>query len=103
MFILHLMPTDQMCDAIAINQIKAKPLGVTPLALPPSPFGPAAPLTRTAPSGTVGTGRDIRPIDPQHQDRTAPTPCRNLGNAPLDIVARRRHIQDRQALGRLVG
>jgi len=31
---LHLMPTEQMDDAIAIKEIQAKAFGITPLAVP---------------------------------------------------------------------
>src|SRR2546430_10677252 len=97
------MPTEHMDNPIAIDQIETKPLGVTPLALPPSPLGPVAPLPRTAPSGTGGTCRDIRSIDPQYQYRTAPVPRPHLDDMSLDLVTRRRHIQHRQALGHVVG
>src|SRR5262249_56808644 len=43
--ILHLMPTEDMDDALAIQQIKAKDLGVTPLPPPPRPFCPSASLS----------------------------------------------------------
>jgi hypothetical protein len=37
---LHLMPTQQMDNAIAIEEIEAKPLGVAPLPTPQRPLGP---------------------------------------------------------------
>src|SRR6266540_4198640 len=42
--ILHLMPTQEMHDPVAIDQIEAKALRVTPLPTPPSPLGPLEPL-----------------------------------------------------------
>src|SRR5436853_198794 len=83
------MPTEHMDNPIAIDQIETKPLGVTPLALPPSPLGPVAPLPRTAPAGTGGTCRDIRSIDPQYQYRTAPVPRPHLDDMSLDLVTLR--------------
>src|SRR6266852_2078242 len=53
---LHLMPTEQIHDAIVIDQRKAKALGIAPLAFPLSPLGPGAPLARTTPPGAIRTG-----------------------------------------------
>src|SRR5438034_11792259 len=91
-----------MYNPIATDQRETKTLCVTPLALPPSPLGPVAPWPRTAPSGTGGTCRDIRSIDPQYQYRTAPVPRPHLDDMSLDLVTRRRHIQHPPALGPLV-
>src|SRR4029453_7088478 len=44
LFVLCLMPTEHMDDALAIQQIEAKALGVTPLPPPPSAPGALAPL-----------------------------------------------------------
>ena len=102
-FILHLVPTQEMDDAIAIEQIEAKALGVAPLAAPQGALGPLPSWSRAALPGAVGTRGHVRPIDPQHHDRTAPTPRGHLGNTPLDLVTRWRHIQDRQALSHVIG
>src|SRR4029453_12527894 len=74
LLILHLMPTEYMDDALAIKQIKAKALGVPPLAPPPRPFGPRASWPLLGFPGAVGTRRHIGAIDAQHQHRTAKTP-----------------------------
>src|SRR5207253_3604280 len=71
LFVLHLMPTEHMYDALAINQIEAKALCVAPLPPPPRPLGPRVPSSLLGLPSTVGTGRHIGPIDAQHQDRTA--------------------------------
>ena len=59
LLVLHLMPTEHMDDALAIEQIEAKALGVAPLAPPPRPLGPRAPCALAwgsrALSGRVGT------------------------------------------------
>src|SRR6266568_7870645 len=96
------MPTYKMDDAIAIHQIKAKTLGIAPLAAPARPIGPMAPWTRATPASAVGTRRHIGPIDAQHQHWTPPVTRRHGGDAPLDFLARRRHIYHRQALGHLI-
>ena len=67
LLIVHLMPTAPMDDALAINQIEAKALGVPPLAPPPRPFGPRASL---APSGAPGRCRDAS----AHRLHRCPTP-----------------------------
>ena len=57
-FILDLMPTQQMDDAIAIEEIEAKTLGIAPLPTPQRPLGPlpSRPGRRSrALSGRVGT------------------------------------------------
>src|SRR5262249_12816762 len=68
---LHLMPTEHMDDALTIQQIEAKPFGVTPLAPPPRPLGSCVPASHLGLPSAVGTRRHIGPIDAQHQDRTA--------------------------------
>ena len=40
LLILYLMPTQEMDDALAIEEIEAKALGVPPLAAPQCPLGP---------------------------------------------------------------
>src|SRR5215210_659311 len=102
LLILHLMPTKHMDDTLAIKQIEAKALGVSPLPPPPRPFGPRASWPLLGLSGAVGTRRHIGSIDAQHHHRTAKATSGHRGNAPLDLLARWRHIQHRQALGHLV-
>src|SRR5215470_14267920 len=43
LLIVHLMPTEHMDDALAIEQREAKALRVAPLPPPPRPPGPFAP------------------------------------------------------------
>ena len=69
--ILHLMPTQQMDDAITIDQIKTEALGVAPLTLPQRASGPLASLTRPAPPRMLRSCRHIGPINAQDQHRTA--------------------------------
>src|SRR5215510_16069991 len=85
--ILHLMPTEQMDNAVLIHQIKAKALGIAPLAAPRGPSGSRLTLPRAALPGAVRTRGYVRPIDAQHQDRTAKAACRHLLNATLNVIA----------------
>src|SRR5215217_595315 len=82
-FMLHLVPTQQMDNALAMEQIEAKALGVAPLAAPQCALDPLPSWPRAALPGAVGTRGHVRPIDPQHHHRTAPTPRCHLGNTPL--------------------
>src|SRR5437764_3429897 len=100
--ILHLMPTEYMDDALAIQQIKAKALGIAPLAAPRGPSGSRLTLPRAALPGAVRPRGHVRPVDAQHQDRTAKAACRHLLNATLNVIACRRHIQDGEPLSRLM-
>src|SRR4030095_8590510 len=84
---LHLMPTQHMDDALPINEIKAKPFGITPLAAPQRPLGPMAALAGTAPPGTLRPRRHIGPINAQHQDRTAQAARCYLRDTPCNLVA----------------
>src|SRR5262245_13437550 len=103
LLILYLMPTEHMDDALAIQQIKAKALRVAPLPPPPRPPGPLAPAPRAGLPGTVGTGRYIGPINAQHQDRPAKATSGHGGDAPLDLLARRYHVQHGQPRAHVVG
>src|SRR5262249_16626014 len=100
--ILHLMPTQHMDDTLAIKQIEAKAFRIPPLPPPPRPFGPRASWPLLGLSGAVGTHRHIGSIDAQHHHRTAKATSGHRGDAPLDLLARWRHIQHCQALGHLV-
>src|SRR3989442_3053369 len=100
--ILHLMPTEQMDHALLIHQREAKALGIAPLAAPRCSSGPRVTLPRSALPGAVRTRGHVRPIDAQHQDRTAKTACRPLRNATLNVIACRRHIQDGEPLSGLL-
>src|SRR5688572_12667516 len=71
LLVLHLMPTEHMDDALAIQQIEAKALRVTPLPPPPRPLGARAPVPCTSLASTVGPRRHIGAIDAQYQDRPA--------------------------------
>src|SRR5882762_3862255 len=54
-FVVHLMPTPQMDDAIAIEEIEAKTLGVAPLTAPQRTPGPLPSWTWTMLPRAVGT------------------------------------------------
>src|SRR5712691_298538 len=86
-FVLHLMPTEHMDDALSIQQIEAKALRVAPLPPPPRSLSPLAPAPLAGLPGTVGTGRHIGPINAQHQYRTAKATCRHRGDASLDLLS----------------
>ena len=101
LFVLHLMPTEHMDDALAIQQIEAKALRVAPFVLPPRPPRPLARLPRAAPPRAVRTRRHIGSVNPEHQHRTAQAARRQLGYPLLNLVPRRRYIQDGEPLGRL--
>jgi hypothetical protein len=65
LLVLYLMPTEHVDDALAIEQIKTKALGVTPLPPPPSALGALAPVPGTWLPGTVRSGRYIGAINTQ--------------------------------------
>src|SRR6516162_5681753 len=98
MFRLYLMPTEYMHDALAIEQVEAQPLGFAPFVVPSCPSCPLARLPRAAPPSARRPRRHIGPINPQDQHRTAKTACCDLGNTPLNLLARRRHLQHTEAL-----
>src|SRR5262245_66185594 len=100
-FGLHLMPTQEVDDTVAIQEVKAKALGLAPLALPPRPPCSLARLTRTAAPSAVRPQRPIGSIDPQHQHWTTKTAPGYLGDAPLDLLSRRHHIQHGEPRGSL--
>src|SRR5437016_7500332 len=70
LLILHLMPTEHMDNALAINQVEAKALRVAPLSPPPRSLGTLAPAPLAGLPSTVGAGLYISPINAQHQHRT---------------------------------
>src|SRR5215471_1403773 len=90
--ILDLMPTQQMDNAIAIEEIETKTLGIAPLPTPQRPLGPFASSPRTALPCTVGPRRHIGPINAQHDHRTPPPARGYCGHASHDLLARWRHI-----------
>src|SRR5688500_10985939 len=102
MFILHLMPTQHMDDALTIEEVEAKPLRFAPLMAPSCPSRPVARLPRAAPASALRSRWHIGPINPQHQHRTAKTAGRDLGYAPIHLLAGRRHLYHPEPLGHLV-
>src|SRR5215217_43489 len=54
--VLHLMPAQHMDNALVIDQIKPKALGIAPLAVPCSASRPAVTLSLLALPRTFGTG-----------------------------------------------
>jgi len=85
-FVLALMPTEHMHDALAIEQVEAQALGIAPLPLPPRSPGPLVALAGTAPPGTLWPRGHIGPIDAQHQDRTTKAARCHRRDTPLDLV-----------------
>src|SRR5262249_24247655 len=61
---VHLMPTEHMHEALAIEQVKATALRLTPLVAPPRPSGTMPCLAWATSPRTGRTHRDIRPINP---------------------------------------
>src|SRR5262245_20037012 len=96
------MPTENMHDALAIEQVKTKPLGFAPLVAPSRPTGAVPRLPRAASSRALRTRRDVGPVNPQHQHRTAKTASRDLCHASINLLTRRRHLHHPEACGYLV-
>src|SRR5262245_48178045 len=103
LFRVHLMPTEDMHDALAIEQVQAKPLGFAPLVAPSRPTGAVPRLPRAVSPRARRTRRDVGPVNPQDQHRTAKTARCDLGHASINLLARRRHLDHAEALGHLVG
>src|SRR5262245_53132871 len=101
--VLDLMPTEHMDDALTIEEVETKALGIAPLPPPPRSLGSPAPAPLAGLPGTVGPGRHIGPINAQHEDRTAPAPGCHRGDTALDLLARRSHVHHGQTLSNLVG
>src|SRR5947209_18357920 len=100
--IVHLMPTAQMDNVLLVQQREAQALGIAPLAAPRGPSGPRVTSPRSALPGAIRTRGHRGSIDAQHHHRTAPAARCHLRDTPLDLVARRRDIQDGEPLGGLM-
>src|SRR5215468_5651531 len=98
---LHLVPAEQMNDAVAVQQVEPKPFGLVPRMAPPGATSSIASLTGAAPARAVGTGRHISPVDPEHQHRTTKATGGYSGHALGNLVTRRGHIQHAEPLGDL--
>src|SRR5262245_22198864 len=96
------MPTEDMHDALAIEQVETKPLGFAPLVAPSRPTGAVPRLPRAASPGALRTRRDVGPIIPQHQHRPTKPASSDLGNASINLLARRRHFHHTEVCGYLV-
>ena len=96
------MPTEDMYDAIAIEEIQAQSLDLVPLPTPARSPRPLARLPRTAPPRTLGTRRHIGPINTQDQHRTAKAAGCHCRHALRDRLTRGRHVQHGEALGHLM-
>ena len=69
LFVVHLVPRDQLLDAVVVDQVEAKALGFVVFSLPaPSP-GPAPLAAGTPPFGGLGTAGHVGRGDGQHHDR----------------------------------
>src|SRR5437879_4153263 len=71
LLILHLMPTEHMDNALAINQVEAKALRVAPLSPPPRSLGTLAPAPLAGLPSTVGAGLRVRHSKPSQRHRRA--------------------------------
>src|SRR5262245_62856560 len=96
------MPTEHMNYALAVQQVKAKSLRLTPLVAPPRASGTMPCLAWATSPRTGRTQRDIRPINPQDQHRAAKAPGSDLRNASINLVTRGRYLQHTQPLGHRV-
>jgi hypothetical protein len=96
------MPTEDVHDALAIEQVKTKPLGFAPLVAPSRPTGTVPRLPRAASPRTLRTRWAVGPVNPQHQHRTAKTASRDLCHASINLLARRRHFHHTETCGYLV-
>src|SRR5919202_2448761 len=83
LFVLYLMPTENMDDALTIEQVEAQALGIAPLPPPPRSLGSRAPAPLAGLPGTVRPGRHRGPIKAQHEDRTTKAPGCYRGDASL--------------------
>src|SRR6516164_10228815 len=90
-----------MHDAVAVQQVEPKPFGLVPGMAPPGATGSRARLPGAAPARTVGTGRHIGPVNPEHQHRTTKATGGDTGHALINLVTRRGHIQHAEPLGDL--
>src|SRR5262245_40111258 len=70
-FRLHLMPAQDMHEALAVEQAETHSLGFAPLGSPLCPSRALARLARTAPPSALRTRWHIGPRKPEHQHRTA--------------------------------
>src|SRR4051794_29423338 len=91
-----------MHDALAIEQVEAKPLGFAPLVAPACPSRPVPRLSRAAPSCALRTRRDVGSVNSQHQHGTAKTASGYLGHSLINLLARLRHLHHTEACGYLV-
>src|SRR6266568_3614514 len=73
--ILHLMPTEHLHDALAVQQIKPKLFGITPLAAPAGTLDALAFAAGPTPTGALWAHRDKSPIDSQPHRPLCTTPC----------------------------
>src|SRR5262245_12618747 len=97
------MPTEHMDDALTIEEVETKALGIAPLHPPPRSLGSRAPAPLAGLPGTVRPSWHIVPINAQHEDRTAKAPGCHRGDASLDLLTRRSYVQHGQILSNLVG
>src|SRR5919106_6386544 len=102
-FALHLMPTEQMHNASAVEQVEPKPCGLIPIMSPPRPPRPGARLAGAASPRLLGTRRHIGALNPSDQYGAAKTAGGPLGYALLNRGTRWGHIQHAESLGHLIG
>src|SRR4029450_2511960 len=75
--VLHLMPAQHMDNALVIDQIKPKALGIAPLATPRGASPPRVPRPRWALPSPFGPRGHVPPIDAQPHPRPAKAACRH--------------------------
>jgi hypothetical protein len=101
--VVHLMPTEHMDDALAIQPRDTQALSVTPLPPPLSALGARALLPFTWLPGTVRPCRHLGALTTQDQHGAAVASGRDGGDARLDRMAWRDDSQHRQPLRSVVG
>jgi hypothetical protein len=98
----YLLPTEQMNDALAIDQIKPKALDLAPLSLPRGSPGPLASLPWATTPSISGASRRVGAINTKNHHGSAPFTRCDLVDARVDLLTRRRHIQHAEGLGRSI-
>lgn len=96
------VPGDQVHDSLLVHQGKAEAFGLSPLPLPAGSFGPLFLPPSPSPPGGLRTGRDIGPLDGQHQNRPPLLSFGHLGDLGLHLLPAWAHRQDRKPLGHLL-
>src|SRR5688572_13098553 len=100
---LYLMPTEQMHDALTIDEIKPKAFDLAPLPLPPGSPNTLAFLSWATTSSTFGASRRVGAVNTEHHHRAAPFTRCDFRDAFVDLLTRRRDVQHTEPLCNLIG